>query len=67
MGPYIDLDANNQPIIINVVKEQKRFKLKELNELLDKKIKVIEDNVLFIVKLDLNTYKLTEEDYNMLK
>ena len=61
MGPYIDLDGSNQPILINVVKEQKRYKLKELNELLDKKIKVIEDNVLFLVKLDLNSYKLTAE------
>ena len=61
MAPYIDIDSNDEPVLINVVKKAKKYNFKALNQEFEKRIKVLEENLLALVQLKLKNYELTEE------
>ena len=61
MAPYIDIDKNNEPVLINVVKTVKKYNFKALNLEFEKRIKVLEKNFLALVQLKLENYELTEQ------
>ena len=61
MAPYIDIDNNDEPVLINVVKKAKKYNFKALNQEFEKRIKVLEENLLALVQLKLKNYELTEE------
>ena len=60
MAPYIDIDNNNEPVLINVVKTARKYNFKALNLEFEKRIKVLEENLLALVQLKLKNYELTE-------
>ena len=64
MAPYIDLDNKNQLILTNVVK---KADFKALDKIFEKQIKILEDNLLVLVQLKLNTYEQTEEQLRQIE
>ena len=61
MAPYIDIDKNNEPVLSNVVIKRIKYDFKELNQIFEKRINILEENLLALVQLKLNNYELTEE------
>ena len=49
MAPYIDIDQNAEPVLINIVKTVRKYNFKELNIEFEKRIKVLEENLLGLV------------------